>query len=82
MFVTVAAVFFMGFGFSVLSGAYRLDDPFSFIITFFSSNLIILISAVMIIAFVYRMVNAWRTHAPVAPNNPDDPGTGENHFHE
>jgi len=35
--------------------AYRLDDPFSFILTFFASNFIILISATLIFVFIYRM---------------------------
>ena len=48
--------FFIYFGIHILWAAYRLDDPFMFVMTFFASNFIILISIVMLIAFVYRMV--------------------------
>lgn len=48
--------FFFLFGIQILISAYQLKDPFSFIMTFFASNLIILISAAMIISFIYRMV--------------------------
>ncbi len=61
LFLLSAAVLFLLFGFAVFIYAYRLEDPFSFIITFFSSNLIILISAVMILAFGIRIVTVLRT---------------------
>lgn len=47
--------FFLVFGIQVLLFAYELDDPFSFIMTFFASNLIILISAALIVVFMIRM---------------------------
>lgn len=50
----------MLFGIMVLLHAYKLNDPFSFIITFFSANLIILLSIVMIIAFVFRIAKVLR----------------------
>ena len=56
IFLVSAAVFFMVFGIMVLIYAFRLNDPFLFIMTFFSSNLIILLSAVMVIAFVLRII--------------------------
>ena len=55
LFLVSAAVFFTVFGFFVLFYAYKLNDPFLFILTFFSASLIILISAVMVIAFVLRI---------------------------
>lgn len=55
-FLGGAGLFFMGFGFMVLSFAYQLNDPYSFIMTFFSASLIILISAVAVIGFVYRLL--------------------------
>ncbi len=61
--LTLVGCFFLLFGVEILIGAYGLNDPFSFILTFFASNLIILISAVLIIGFIYRMVRfrrAWR----------------------
>lgn len=48
--------FYLYFGIRMLIGAYTLDNPLSFIMTFFASNLIILISAVLIVGFVYRLV--------------------------
>ena len=55
-FLGGAGLFFMWFGFMVLAFAYQLNDPYSFIMTFFSASLIILISAVAVIAFVYRLL--------------------------
>lgn len=52
--------FFLYLGISVLRFAYRLNDPFNFILCFFASNLIIMISAVLLIGFVYRMIGVYR----------------------
>ncbi len=61
MLLTGIACFFVFFGISVLVASYGLGDPFSFIMTFFAANLIILISAVMVIGFVLRMRRVFRT---------------------
>jgi len=53
----LAAVFFAFFGVHVLISAYTLKDPFSFVLTFFASNLIILISLTMLVAF---SIQIWR----------------------
>ena len=50
--------FFLMFGIQLLVAAYRLADPISFILTFFASNFVILISAALIAGFVYRVVTA------------------------
>jgi len=47
--------FFLLFGIQILMAAYKLNDPFSFILTFFASNFIILISAALIFVFIYRL---------------------------
>lgn len=47
--------FFLLFGIHLLISAYYLKDPFSFILTFFASNLIILISIALLIGFIYRI---------------------------
>ena len=52
---TAVSCFFVFFGISLLIAAYQLKDPFSFIMTFFAANLIILISAVMVVGFVMRV---------------------------
>ena len=53
-------VFFLVFGIQLLIAAYQLKDPFSFLMTFFASNFIILISGTLIIGFAYRMISAYR----------------------
>jgi hypothetical protein len=47
--------FFLLFGIHLLIAAYRLNNPFWFIMTFFASNLIILISAALLVGFIIRM---------------------------
>jgi len=49
------ALFFLGFGVHVLILAYHLKDPSDFILTFFASNLIIMISGVILIGLALRM---------------------------
>ena len=46
----------MALGVHTLILAYHLNDPFSFIMTFFASNLMILISATLVAGFIIRMV--------------------------
>ncbi len=55
----IIAALFMMLGIHVLMGAYRLEDPFSFMLTFFASNFIILISVSLLIGFAIRF---WRLH--------------------
>ena len=56
----LAACFFLAFGIHILIASYRLKDPYSFIMAFFASNLIILISATLILGFVIRMIRVRR----------------------
>ncbi|MDZ7833337.1 MAG: hypothetical protein U5L07_16440 [Desulfobacterales bacterium] len=56
----ILAVFFMILGIQVLIFAYRLNDPFDFILSFFASNLMILISLVLLVGFIYRMFGVYR----------------------
>jgi TRAP-type C4-dicarboxylate transport system permease small subunit len=58
-FLAISGLFLV-FGIHLLAASYRLNDPFSFVMTFFASNLMILISAVGVIAFVIRMVQLYR----------------------
>ena len=58
--------FFLAFGIHLLISAYRLDNPFWFIMTFFASNLINLISAALLVGFVIRLF--------ASPNNGQDRG--------
>jgi len=52
----VLAIFFIIFGIDLLYTAYQLSEPFSFIMTFFASNFIILISATLLFSFIYKIV--------------------------
>ena len=53
--MVLLSCFFLLFGIQILIAAYKLNDPFSFILTFFASNFIILISATLIFVFAYRI---------------------------
>ena len=57
--ISVSA-FFLYYGIRLLVSAYKLNDPFTFLMTFFASNFIILISAALMIGFAYRMITAYR----------------------
>jgi hypothetical protein len=60
MLLTGIACFFVYFGIAMLVGAYRLNDPYSFIMTFFGASLMILISVVMAMGFLAQMVRMRR----------------------
>ena len=54
--LALIAIFFILFGINLLYMAYQILDPFSFVMTFFASNLIILISATLLLGFILRIV--------------------------
>ncbi len=54
--LALIAIFFILFGINLLYMAYQLNDPFSFIMTFFASNFIILISAALLLSFILKIV--------------------------
>ena len=56
----LASCFFLVFGINLLIMAYKLENPSWFIMTFFASNLIILISATILIGIAYRMIISYR----------------------
>jgi len=56
----LAGCFFLTFGIHILIAAYNLKDPYSFIMAFFASNLIILISATLIVGFIIRIIRVYR----------------------
>jgi hypothetical protein len=64
---------YLYFGIRMLVGAYALNNPLTFIMIFFASNFIILISAALVAGFIYRLVAAIRQSEPDA-----DPGNTEN----
>jgi TRAP-type C4-dicarboxylate transport system permease small subunit len=53
--LALVALFFILFGVNLLYMAYQVNDPFKFIMTFFSSNLIILIGAALFIGFILKI---------------------------
>lgn len=61
---TLLSFFFLGFGITLLISAYDQDGPFKFIMTFFASNLIILISAVIALGFILSMIRRVRGITP------------------
>lgn len=68
--LTAIGCFFMLFGIQILISSYRLNDPFSFILTFFASNFMILISAALVLGFIARMFSAYRNAKKPPPDNP------------
>lgn len=58
--LTAIGCFFILFGIHILISSYRLNDPASFILTFFASNFMILISAALVVGFITRMCIAFR----------------------
>lgn len=69
---TLLAVFFTGFGVFQLVAAYRLDNPFAFIMAFFGASLMILISLVMTLGFLVRMRRVLRGDREAdSPDTPD-----------
>jgi hypothetical protein len=52
--------FFLYYGIEMLIFAFGLKAPHIFLMTFFASNLIILISAALIIGFAYRMLRVYK----------------------
>ena len=56
----LVGAFFLYYGIELLIYSYELREPHSFLMTFFASNLIILISAALIFGFAYRMISVYR----------------------
>lgn len=58
----LAGGFFLLFGIYLLISAYYLNDPITFVMTFFASNFIILISAALLLGFIMRIVKRKGSH--------------------
>lgn len=61
------AGFYLVFGIQLLVSAYQLNDPGNFILTFYASNFMILISGALLVGFIYRLVVAYRRAKKVPP---------------
>ena len=61
------SIFFLFLGIDLCVAAFKLNHPHQFILTFFASNLIILISAVILLGVVLRMIGRLRQgYSPAA----------------
>lgn len=56
----VISIFFLVIGIDLLIGSYSLKNPFYFIMTFFASSLMILISLALFISFIIKMVRVYK----------------------
>ncbi|MGW8221947.1 MAG: hypothetical protein ACWGP1_07350 [Syntrophobacteria bacterium] len=63
----ILSIFFLFVGISLCRAAYNLEHPYQFILTFFSSNLIILISVAILLGVVLRMIGRLRQGQSPAP---------------
>ena len=51
----LASIFFLIFGIDLMRAAYTLENPYNFIMTFFSASLVILISLALAISFFIKI---------------------------
>lgn len=63
------AGFYLILGIQLLISAYRLNNPASFILTFYASNFMILFSAALLVGFIYRVVVTYRRSKKVPPQS-------------
>jgi len=56
----LVGAFFLYYGIELLISSYALKEPYTFLMTFFASNFIILISAALVFGFAYRMISVYR----------------------
>ena len=56
----LVSIFFLIFGLDLIIGSYSLDDPFSFIMTFFAASFVIVISLTLSISFLIKMIRLYR----------------------
>jgi len=70
--MTFVSGFFLVFGVDMMAGSYALNDPFSFMMTFFAASFVILISLTLVISFPIKMIRVYRQiNHPV--NNKETP---------
>ena len=62
--LTGIGLVFLAFGVHLLISAYSLKDPFSFIMYFFASNFVILISATLTFGFIWNLFHLDRNAPP------------------
>ncbi len=60
-FFAAAAGFFLEFGIEEMARAYQLQHPSEFLASFFSASFIILISATLLVGFIWKMTLRWKS---------------------
>ncbi len=55
LFIGAVAIFFLFIGIELLRGSYKLEDPSYFVLSFFASSLIILISLVFVVSSFLKL---------------------------
>ena len=61
------AGFYLIFGIQLLISAYQLNEPGTFILTFYASNFMILFSGALLVGFIYRLVTTYRRSKKTPP---------------
>lgn len=74
--LTGIGLVFLTFGVYLLISAYELNDPFSFILYLFASNLVILISATLVIGFIWNLFLLGRQKPKKKKEGPFKPKNG------
>jgi TRAP-type C4-dicarboxylate transport system permease small subunit len=75
--LTLLGLFFLWFGVELLRSAYKLNNPFDFILAFFAANLVILISATLTLGFLLRLWRACRSARNAPDPAPDEHSNSE-----
>jgi uncharacterized membrane protein YidH (DUF202 family) len=56
----LTSLFFLVFGVDLMRAAYTLENPYHFIMTFFSASFIILISLALAISFLIKIIRVFK----------------------
>jgi hypothetical protein len=64
------AGFYLVLGIQLLVSAYQLNEPATFILTFYASNFMILFSGALLVGFIYRLVVTYRRSKKAPPQSP------------
>lgn len=64
--ILIAGFYFI-FGIQLLISAYQLNEPGTFILTFYASNFMILFSGALLVGFIYRLVTTYRRSKKTPP---------------
>ncbi len=58
--IGVLSVFFLAWGISLLVSAYSMNNPVEFVMVFFASNFIVLISGTGVLYAAFRFWRLWK----------------------